>query len=344
MVVGGWVRGFGAVALVSAVSVGQSFNLDVGGEYSLGSTLGFGAATGQVGAWNDVTQASSGQVLQDVNGAPTSATITWPGVGLDTGWFDVLGQHGKLLNDHQVVFPGQVASWSVQGLANGEYRVTFYSRPTENQGSPGRSRFTLIGGAAGAQDCDGSFVGFFQGYRYGVHMVQDTVAVANGTLAWTFELGSGGEAYFNGMQIERIVPGTITTYCTAKTNSLGCVPAIATSGAPSVSGGQFTVSASNVRSDRAGFLVWSARQNGMPFQGGHLCVARPFVRTAAQSSGGTPGGGDCSGTYAFQFTTPYLGLHGLSAGDGVACQFYSLDPGSPGGVGSTKGVIFTLAP
>jgi hypothetical protein len=336
------VRAFAGTVVLSAVSFGQSINIDVGSFWSI-TTSSFGAATGQTGKWNDVTQASSNQVLLDLAGAPTGATVSWPG-SLETGWLQVSGVDGKLLNDHQILLGGSV-NWSIQGLAAGDYRVTFYSRPTEGQGNPGTTRFTLSGGAAGPQDCIGSLSpAAFYGYRYGVHMVQDTVTVTNGTLAWTVAVAGAGEGYFNGMQIEQLVPGTVTSYCTAKTNSLGCVPALSTTGVPSVTGGAFTVDASNVRSDRAGFLVWSLRQNGMPFQLGHLCVARPFVRTAMQLSGGTPGGVDCSGAYSFQWTTGYLGLHGLAAGESVACQYYSIDEGAPGGSGLTKGVIFTLAP
>lgn len=333
------------VAVLATVGAAQSINVDIGGFYTLGSATNFGAATGQSGAWNTVAQASVQQVLVDTQGAATGATVSWAGPAPESGWLDLSGNVGKLLNDYQVLLQGTTApvNWSIQGLQPGEYRVTFYSRPTSAQ-STGVTRFTLAGGAAGAQDCDGAISEFFSGYRYGQHFVQDTTTVTNGTLSWSVELAAGVLGYFNGIQIESVVPGSVRTYCTAKMNSLGCTPVLASSGSPSILGGVFTVSASQVRSDRPGLLVWSPRQNGMPFRQGHLCVAAPLQRTATQSSGGTPGGGDCSGAYSFQWTTPYLASFGLTAGDTVACQFWSVDDGSPGNAGLTRGLEFTLAP
>ncbi|MEO6711369.1 MAG: hypothetical protein ABI054_05680, partial [Planctomycetota bacterium] len=50
----------------------------------------------------------------------------------------------------------------------------------------------------------------------------------------------------------------VTIYCTAKINSLGCVPTISGSGAPSATAGSgFTISASQVINNKPGLLIYS---------------------------------------------------------------------------------------
>lgn len=341
------------VASLAGAAFGQSFNIDIGTPSDGQPNFGFGAATGQTGWWTLVDVAGSNTGLLDLTGNYSNATITWPVGAISDSWPELAGNHGKLFNDFQMLGPGwgTSANWSIQGLQNGPYRVTFYSRPISGQsmGSQplvGESSFTLAGGALGLQVCDGTLVEGFHGYRYGVHFVQDTTTVTNGTLSWTFAFAGGLIANFNAMQIEALSPGSVQTYCTAKTNSLGCVPAIASSGTPSVSGGSFSVIATNERSHRPGFLVWSHLQNGMPYSNGSgfLCVARPFVRTALQDSAGTPAVDDCSGAYSFPFDSNYLALAGLTAGDVVNCQYWSLDENAPGGNALTRGLSFVLAP
>jgi len=118
------------------------------------------------------------------------------------------------------------------------------------------------------------------------------------------------------------------TYCTAKTNSLGCVPAIAAGGAPSLSAGPLVVSASQVLNNKAGLLFWGVAPQASPFQGGLKCVATPIVRTPVQTSDGNPPPDDCSGTYSFTFDAAYLSLQGLAAGQELHAQFWSRDPQS----------------
>ena len=68
-------------------------------------------------------------------------------------------------------------------------------------------------------------------------------------------------------------------YCTAKTNSLGCVPIIGSSGSPSLGGpDDFFVRAGNVLSHERGLLAWSLGAAAIPFYGGTLCLALPIVR------------------------------------------------------------------
>jgi hypothetical protein len=135
----------------------------------------------------------------------------------------------------------------------------------------------------------------------------------------------------------------VTIYCTAKTNSLGCTPAIGSIGQPSKSAGAFVVTASNVLNQRNGLLFWGTAQSSAPFQGGFKCVASPTVRTPLTSSGGSAlPANDCSGQYAFTFTTAYMNSYGIAAGDTIDCQFWSRDPASVATSGLTNALEFTV--
>lgn len=135
----------------------------------------------------------------------------------------------------------------------------------------------------------------------------------------------------------------IATYCTAKTNSLGCVPAVSTLNLPSKSAGNFAVRATNVLNQKNGLLFWGFGPLSSPFQGGTLCVASPTVRTPIVSSNGAlPPANNCSGLYSFTFTTAYMNSLGLDAGDTIYCQWWSRDPASSFAIGLTNAVRVTF--
>ena len=129
----------------------------------------------------------------------------------------------------------------------------------------------------------------------------------------------------------------VTTYCTAKLNSLGCTPTIAGLGTASASAPSgFTVSASNVRNNKSGLLFYGVNgQAAGSFQGGTLCVKAPIKRTPALSSGGGTGN-TCLGVYSIDmnaFARGTLGGTPLAAlsvpGTLVECQWWGRDPGFP---------------
>lgn len=136
-------------------------------------------------------------------------------------------------------------------------------------------------------------------------------------------------------------------YCTAKTNSLGCVPALAASGSASyTSAAPFLVSASNELSQQFGLLYYGPTAATTPFQGGVKCVGNPTVRAPVQNSGGSPAGGDCSGTYAFDFNAHIRSLLDpqLVPGAVVFAQYWSRDPASASTTNLSDAVRFTIAP
>ncbi len=135
----------------------------------------------------------------------------------------------------------------------------------------------------------------------------------------------------------------VDIYCTAKTNSAGCAPRIDSNGlSPSKSAGTFAVTCSLVLNQKNGLLFFGATPLAAPFQGGTLCVASPTIRTPSQSSGGTVGGSDCSGTFSFTFTNAFMTLVGLDPGETVYAQYWYRDPQAPFTTGLSNGLVFTI--
>lgn len=147
------------------------------------------------------------------------------------------------------------------------------------------------------------------------------------------------------------------TYCTAKLNSLGCLPAIAASGASSgTSGSGFDITCSNVRNNKPGVLIYSnGGRLAAPFLGGYLCVGGASPRrTVPLNSGGSPApADDCSGVYGLDMNAFAVGaLGGAPAsfltvyGTTVDAQFWGRDPGFPAPNGSTLsgGLEFMVGP
>jgi hypothetical protein len=145
------------------------------------------------------------------------------------------------------------------------------------------------------------------------------------------------------------------SYCTAKVNSLGCIPATASTGSPSSTAGSgFTVKGVNVRNNKSGLLFYGVSgQAAIPFQGGTLCVASPIKRTPGVFSGGSPAGNDCTGVYSIDFNAFTVGSLGgnplpslKTPGTVVDAQWWGRDPGfpAPNNTTLTNGLHFTMCP
>jgi hypothetical protein len=136
---------------------------------------------------------------------------------------------------------------------------------------------------------------------------------------------------------------TVSTYCTGKTNSLGCVPSIGTNGAqPTKSGGNFTVTCGNVLNQKFGLLFFGTAQLATPFQGGTLCVASPSQRTPSTNSGGNASGNSCTGNYSFTFSTAQMNAFGMDPGETFFAQWWMRDPQSASTTGLSNAVRFTV--
>ena len=134
----------------------------------------------------------------------------------------------------------------------------------------------------------------------------------------------------------------VTVYCTAKTNSLGCVPSIGTNGLqPSISAGNFVVTCTSVLNQKNGLMFWGNGVLSNPFQGGILCVAAPTVRGLNISSGGSaPPANNCTGNYSFTWTTAYFNSFLIGPGTQIYCQWWMRDPVSPSTTGLSNAVHF----
>lgn len=144
-----------------------------------------------------------------------------------------------------------------------------------------------------------------------------------------------------------VLAPTSETYCTAKTNSLGCTPAMNATGIASVTSNlPFTLGASNVINNRSGLLYYGFTTLGAPFQGGIKCIAAPNFRTPIQDSAGSVSGDDCTGTYAFDFNALIQSNTNaqLIVGAKVFTQYWTRDPQASFTTGLTDAVSFTIFP
>ena len=136
-----------------------------------------------------------------------------------------------------------------------------------------------------------------------------------------------------------------TTYCTAKINSLGCVPSVGASGTPSMSSGQpFTITCANELNQKLGLFFYSFAPKNAAYQGGYLCVQSPVRRTAASSSGGTVGGNDCSGVYAYDFNALIAGDAAIEPDVEIFGQFWSRDPAASFTTNRSNAIRFRVLP
>ncbi len=146
---------------------------------------------------------------------------------------------------------------------------------------------------------------------------------------------------------ERVQSVPVVSYCTAKTNSLGCQPAMSTSGICSFTlGTPFFLTSQFERSHQPAMMVWSTAPAALPFSGGFVCVQLPMHRTPLQSTGGASAANDCTGTCSYVFTPQYAQSRGLSPGDTVYAQFWSRDPAGATArrVNASDAIAFTWAP
>jgi hypothetical protein len=166
----------------------------------------------------------------------------------------------------------------------------------------------------------------------------------------------GGHFELDDLQLGFVCDGAAERYCTAKTNSLGCTPAISAAGQPSASASSgWIVSAGPVRNQQIGLLMYSlSGRAAIPYQGGWLCLAAPIQRTIAVASGGTAlPAQDCSGVYALDLNAFAAGALGgapkpelKQAGTLVDCQWWGRDVGfaPPSDTALSDALEYTVCP
>ena len=150
--------------------------------------------------------------------------------------------------------------------------------------------------------------------------------------------------------------GVVSTYCTAKLNSLGCLPSMAFSGTQSAAATSgFSLSAANVRNQKSGLLFYGINgRSALPYQGGTLCVNVPIKRTPVTTSGGSAlPASDCTGVFSIDMNTYATGGLGgtplpelIVPGTLVDCQWWGRDPGfaAPNNTTLSNAVEYLVAP
>jgi hypothetical protein len=159
--------------------------------------------------------------------------------------------------------------------------------------------------------------------------------------------GSGNDKLSNAFPFAAGDCGEPVTFCTAKLNSQGCLPAISSSGQASASSATaFLIEAGDVINNKTGLLLYAFAPGAAPFQGGTLCLSGSLKRTPPQSSLGNPGADDCSGELSFDFNVHVQsGLDpALVPGTHVYAQYYYRDPADALGVGLTDALAFQICP
>jgi len=138
-----------------------------------------------------------------------------------------------------------------------------------------------------------------------------------------------------------------TTYCTAKTNSQGCVPSIGAVNNASLSSERpFFITCSQQLNERNGLLFYGFQPNFTPYQGGFLCVKSPTTRSPLLNSGGNSGATDCSGAFVYDFNERIQSGAdaSLTLADDVCAQFWSRDAAASFGNNRSDAITFAILP
>lgn len=138
-----------------------------------------------------------------------------------------------------------------------------------------------------------------------------------------------------------------STYCTAKTNSEGCVPTIGAVNNASLSSERpFYITCSQQLNERNGLLFYGFQPNSTPYQGGYLCVKSPTTRSPLLYSGGNSGATDCSGAFVYDFNERiHSGVDAsLMLAADVCAQFWSRDPAASFGNNRSDAITFAILP
>ena len=155
-------------------------------------------------------------------------------------------------------------------------------------------------------------------------------------------LGSSLDQNGNGVPDECECP-TPQLYCSAQTNSLGCTPELTHTGTLQLGSPlPFLITATKLLPQQFGILFYGTQPNGVPFQGGTLCVKQPITRTPVQNSRG--GGSTCTGKLSVDFKAwTQSGVDpGLVVGQDVFAQFWSRDAAAPATTNLTGAMRFTI--
>jgi hypothetical protein len=165
-------------------------------------------------------------------------------------------------------------------------------------------------------------------------------------------LVAGSSSDFAGADSGRIslyslFPNYPLPYCTGKLNSLGCTPAMSSSGvASATSSAAFSLGCANLLNQVSGLFFYSHQPASSAFQGGTLCARMPLRRSPVLASGGSTSGVDCSGALAWSFNAHVQSGADptLVPGAQVFVQCWSRDPASASTTSLSNALRFLINP
>jgi glucose/arabinose dehydrogenase len=175
------------------------------------------------------------------------------------------------------------------------------------------------------------------------------------TFISSFGEDAAGELYIVvlGGEVFKIVPASDTggiPYCTGKTNSLGCVPFLTTTGyASATDPDPFQLVGQDLILGQTGFYLYSTNGKAdVSFHGGKLCMKLPFTRWLPAKSFVSNGKLPCNGELRRDFNNRIQGGADplLTIGARVHAQLMGRDPADPAGFGDslTDAVVFMICP
>jgi hypothetical protein len=237
----------------------------------------------------------------------------------------------QLMDDLFDVGPaGSVSTWTFHNLVAGGYWVHTYAWAPDNAAF--RTKVHVAGSLDPDQVVGGAWVAAL-GQEYVRTFATHFVAIPAGADIVVTTIADGTSGSVNGFQLVYggfgVCDGELQRYCTAKTNSAGCTPAIDSVGVPSATAGAgFHVVANSLLSNKPGLLLYgTAGPAATPFGGGRLCLAPPVRRANSVFSGGV---GACGGHFDVDFNVFIAATPALQVpGQGLWLQYWSRDPGFP---------------
>lgn len=255
------------------------------------------------------------------------------GSGGCTGCDSCFSQSGGLKFAFEPTHLGGLPTWAGLVWTDGGLGTTVTFQAFDGQG-------VSLGTQVGTNQGDGSTSGTTGEDRfYGVH-------AAGGIREIAIQHTTGG-IEVDHIQYDLPCPDAeALIYCTAKTNTLGCVPQIGFLGCPSATSPlPCSVVGSKFLNNKPGIAIYGQQGGSLPFQGGYLCVLAPFTRKTLANSGGSAVGNDCTGAYALDFKALVQGGSDPSLAPGVTVflQIWSRDPADAFGSSLSNGLRLKIA-
>lgn len=266
----------------------QTFNIDFGSvAFGAGTPMAtYGAASGQVGSWNNVDTDLLGSfyvtpTLLTTSGATSSVVLEFDALG-SGGLIPYEADEPNTFGDDQSLFDdcyynAAPSSLTIRGLAPGNYRLfTYAMAPDSNVFQTG---VDVTGSLDPLQAVGGDFsAGFALGVTHAEHRV---LVVAGGDVVINFSVFNQFDS-INGLQITPDGPTTLgTNYCTGNPNSTGVVAAMSATGSASVAANNVVLRAASMPNNSFGYFLTSLTQGVTPNPGGSqgvLCIGGAIGR------------------------------------------------------------------